>query len=142
MTDPKAPLEPVVDEVIRLTTWQNIRRYVVLGGIGFVILDLIVTLTVVILLAAATREADKDRATKACLNTASLSLVQRQNVEDQRKSTEDLVKSGDTLGLSKERFNELVKKSRAQQSKFLGALDRLAKADCEDIDSVKPVTLR
>lgn len=137
MPTPEAREKAVIDEVIKITTWKNIRRYIILGGIGFVILDLIITLTVVILIAIDTRASDKQHATLACSNTATLARIQRTTVQEQAKQTKQLVAAGETFGLTPSEFHKLIVKSKAQQQRYLASLDALAKANCTDLTPPK-----
>lgn len=120
----------VIDEVIRLTTWRQIRRYVILGGLGFVVLDLIITLSVVIALSISTRQDSQDRAQHSCKVSSALAKDQRITVKEAKRSTTDLAKSGNTLGLGRKKFDKLVKQSNAQADARLRRLDRIATQDC------------
>lgn len=137
-------VEAAIAEVVKRGTQEEAKRaakrWTLLWGICFVILDLFITLTVVIILAHDTRDKDKDRASKACQNTAALAQIERTNVEAQEKQTADLVKRGNTFGIPKKDFDKLIKESKKQQSEFLDALDELTTADCKNLD-FKPIVL-
>lgn len=124
----KEYLKVAVEEAARVTAWKNVRRFVLLGGIGFVALDLIITLTVVILLAFSTRNTD---AQVACRNTAALARIEHTVVQQQGHNTAALLKNGVTFGVSKSRLATLVTRSRAQQNQFLTSLDQLAATNCK-----------
>lgn len=127
----KTELNRVADEVIRLTTWKNIRRYVILGGLAFVIIDLAITLTVVIILAAHTTASDLAHARQACGNTATLAHIQRVSFRQQTQQTAALVTSGFTFGLTQAQFRKLVALNDQAQQKYLKSLDKLADDNCD-----------
>lgn len=135
MTDREyTELDRVADEVIRLTTWRAIRRYVSLGGIGFIILDLAITLTVVVILAMDTRAADKRHAQIACRNTATIARIEHSTVAEQQRQTKRLAAQGIRFGIPKARFDRLVRRDAEQKRRFLAALDHLAKSNCTTLE--------
>lgn len=134
MSDPhQITNEKVIEEVIRITTWRNIRRYNLLAGIAFVIVDLAITLSVVVIVAHNTSISDTRHSREACKNTAALAAIQRTSVQEQAKSTANLQKQGIDFGLSPEQFDKLVQRQKRQDAIYLDALDRLVGADCENL---------
>lgn len=127
-------LNRVVDEVIRVTTWRNIRRFMTLGGLAWVIVDLTVTLIVVLVVAHETRQHDLSRDKDSCRDRITLAKIARTQVKEEAEGTEDLKKSGNTLGLTREKFDELVAKAEARNERYLAALDELATRDCQELE--------
>lgn len=127
----KEALDEVAREVIELTTWRNIRKYVTISGLLWIALDLAITLAVVLMVADATKDHDLERARESCKNSKTLVTIVRNQVLEERKDSSKLRQSGDTFGLTPEKFDELVEKARLRNEKYIAQLDILAAQDCQ-----------
>lgn len=108
---PEGPERPGIDPVViakavsgavaeelerqRGQAWGEVRHRVMLAGFGFMILDLIVTLAVILLSGAHTRKVDTERAQFSCRNTALLASAFASNYANQQAQTKEILKTPD-----------------------------------------------